>query len=163
MVPKLLRNQGTHDVAQAQTRWCYKCEHWSRLESPGPTQTTLPSATFPSSTMSVRDQYAQAIIARHHARLSKPDGPWKDGLPSPRKPIPKDGPIKIGIIGAGAAGLYAALIIDSFKDASITYDILDANPMTNRKGGGRLFTHYFTDLTESENDYFVRLFVHNKL
>jgi hypothetical protein len=105
--------------------------------------------------MSFRDQYAKITIAKHFAKLTKPDGPWEDGLPSPRKPLPrgpKDQTIKVGIIGAGAAGLYAALIIDSFKDARITYDIVDANPMTKRAGGGRLFTYHFSD---SKNDYFV--------
>jgi hypothetical protein len=107
--------------------------------------------------ISFRDRYAQSVIDAHHKRLIRPGGPWERGLPSPRLPSrdPKDGSVNVGIIGAGAAGLYAALIIDSFKDARITYDILDANPMKGRTGGGRLFTYYFTPLTEAQFDYYV--------
>jgi hypothetical protein len=43
---------------------------------------------------------------------------------------------KIGIIGAGAAGLYAAMIL---QDLGIPYQILEAN----ERIGGRLFTHRF--------------------
>lgn len=108
--------------------------------------------------MSVRDQYAREIIRRHHKKLTGPDGPWSDGLPRARKPVSR-GPkepaiIHVGIIGAGAAGLYAALMLDSLEDPSITYEVLDADPMKDRKGGGRLFTYRFS---ESPNDYFVSL------
>ncbi|PVF94248.1 FAD/NAD(P)-binding domain-containing protein [Serendipita vermifera] len=43
---------------------------------------------------------------------------------------------KIGIIGAGAAGLYAAMIL---QDLGIDYEILEASNRT----GGRIFTHRF--------------------
>jgi len=107
--------------------------------------------------ISFHDRYAQAVIDGHHQKLIRPGGPWEGELPSPRPPSdqPKAGPVNVGIIGAGAAGLYAALIIDSFKDSRITYDILEANPMKTRKGGGRLFTHYFTPLDRAPYDYFV--------
>jgi monoamine oxidase len=104
--------------------------------------------------MSIRDQYALEVIKRHHKKLTLPTGRWKGGLPRARKPVlrgPDDGPINVGIIGAGAAGLYAALMIDSLGDPSLTYEILDADPMKDRKGGGRLFTYHFSD---SRNDYF---------
>ncbi|KAJ7820690.1 hypothetical protein B0H13DRAFT_2377743 [Mycena leptocephala] len=59
-------------------------------------------------------------------------------------------PIRIGILGAGIAGLYAALLIDYLgPECGITYDILEANP---DRTGGRLYTHRFSD---SPNDYFA--------
>jgi hypothetical protein len=109
---------------------------------------------------SIRDQYAKMVIQTYHEKLSKPHGPWKDGLPKPREPVyraPGDEPVTVGIIGAGAAGLYAALIIDSLADSRIAYEIFDANPMKDRKGGGRLYTYDFKD--GEVNDYFVSLFV----
>lgn len=53
--------------------------------------------------------------------------------------------VVVGIIGAGAAGLYAALILESLGKK---YEILESSPRT----GGRLFTHKFS---EKPADYFV--------
>lgn len=53
-----------------------------------------------------------------------------------RCPSPKDGPFKVGIIGGGVAGLYAAMILDSLD---IDYDIHEASGRV----GGRIFTHRF--------------------
>jgi hypothetical protein len=47
-----------------------------------------------------------------------------------------DGKLKIGIVGAGAAGLYAATLLDSL---GIDYEILESNSRI----GGRIFTHRF--------------------
>ncbi|KAI1174614.1 FAD/NAD(P)-binding domain-containing protein [Nemania sp. FL0916] len=61
-----------------------------------------------------------------------------------------DGPIrprKVCIVGAGIAGLYIAMILDSLKVPGLTYDILEANSRV----GGRLYTHHFS---ENSNDYF---------
>ena len=56
----------------------------------------------------------------------------------------------IGILGAGVAGLYTALMIDSLgPDSGITYQILEAN----ERIGGRLYTHEFEGHTP--NDYYV--------
>ncbi|KAJ7912736.1 amine oxidase [Mycena leptocephala] len=96
---------------------------------------------------SVRAQYAQNVILEHQFRLAKS----KAGLPSLRPPSrEKNGEtIRIGILGAGIAGLYAALLIDYLgPESGITYDILEANP---DRTGGRLYTHRFSD---SPNDYF---------
>ncbi|KAJ6528936.1 amine oxidase [Mycena capillaripes] len=96
---------------------------------------------------SVRAQYAQNVIREHQVRLAKS----KAGLPPLRPPWrEKNGePIRIGILGAGIAGLYAALLIDYLgPESGITYDILEANP---DRTGGRLYTHRFSD---SPNDYF---------
>jgi hypothetical protein len=76
---------------------------------------------------SVRAQYAQNVILEHQVRFSKSEA----GLP-PLRPPPReksDEPIWIGILGAGIAGLYDALLIDHLgPESGITYDILKANP-----------------------------------
>ncbi|KAF7972672.1 hypothetical protein HWV62_17218 [Athelia sp. TMB] len=81
---------------------------------------------------------------------------YAGGLPRPRQGSEQrdlgEPPITVGIIGAGAAGLYASLIIDSLADPRITYEIFDANPMRGRKGGGRLYTYEFPN--GGSDDYF---------
>ena len=47
-------------------------------------------------------------------------------------------PLKVGIIGAGAAGLYSAILLDSL---GIDYEILEANTRI----GGRIYTHRFDE------------------
>jgi monoamine oxidase len=54
--------------------------------------------------------------------------------------------LKIGIIGGGVAGLYAAYIL---KFLGIDYEILEANP---DRLGGRVFTHHFTN--DNKYDYY---------
>ena len=44
--------------------------------------------------------------------------------------------LTVGIIGAGASGLYAAILLQSL---GIDYEILEAND----RAGGRIYTHYF--------------------
>ena len=51
-------------------------------------------------------------------------------------PTPADVPMKVGIIGAGAAGLYTAMLLDSLD---IDYDIHEASDRI----GGRIFTYRF--------------------
>ncbi|KAK6525853.1 hypothetical protein TWF281_010897 [Arthrobotrys megalospora] len=53
-------------------------------------------------------------------------------------------PYKVGIIGAGAAGLFAAMIFDYLTentDLKIEYEILEAHG--EERLGGRLYSHYF--------------------
>ncbi|KAK6211335.1 putative amine oxidase [Colletotrichum tabaci] len=79
---------------------------------------------------------------------------------APLKMIPKDGTaggdllaINVGIVGAGAAGLFSALVLEYLNTAQtsvkFTYDILEAN-MTKRSGG-RLYTHNFS---QQPHDYY---------
>jgi heterodisulfide reductase subunit A-like polyferredoxin len=49
-------------------------------------------------------------------------------------------PLKVGIIGAGVAGLYSALLLESL---GIDYEILEANSRI----GGRIYTHRFDEAT----------------
>ena len=57
--------------------------------------------------------------------------------------------LPVCIIGAGAAGLYTAMI---FESLGIKYQIVEAN--TEERIGGRLFTYHFPD--GGPYDYFVR-------
>ena len=65
-------------------------------------------------------------------------------LPCPR------GATKVGIIGAGVGGLYAAMMLQSLH---IEYEILEAS----ERIGGRLYTQHFS---KKEHDYFVRVIVY---
>ena len=69
-----------------------------------------------------------------------PHQPEPEGDPSVARLLPT-----IGIVGAGAAGLYAAIIL---QDLGLKYEILEAN----RTIGGRLLTHRFSS---GPNDYYV--------
>ncbi|OSX59667.1 hypothetical protein POSPLADRAFT_1048165 [Postia placenta MAD-698-R-SB12] len=66
--------------------------------------------------------------------------------------VPPPVPLKVGILGVGAAGLYAAMILEGFKEYGYTYEILEAEP-DNDHVGGRLWTYKFSD---SPNDYYDR-------
>ncbi|RBR15926.1 uncharacterized protein FIESC28_07128 [Fusarium coffeatum] len=72
--------------------------------------------------------------------------------------IPKaDGQIDVGIVGAGVAGLFTALLFDWLNDhpdlkgkgLKINYDVLEAAGA--QRLGGRLYTHHFSD---EEHDYY---------
>lgn len=56
--------------------------------------------------------------------------------PSGPAPNPDSPPLKVGILGAGASGLYSALLLHSL---GIDYEILEADCRV----GGRIYTHYF--------------------
>ncbi|KZV82601.1 hypothetical protein EXIGLDRAFT_339296 [Exidia glandulosa HHB12029] len=60
-------------------------------------------------------------------------------------------PVKVGIIGAGAAGLYAAMILDTLRDEGFEYEILEADP---ERVGGRMYTHHFEKGAAGPNDYY---------
>ncbi|CAG7850867.1 Putative bifunctional amine oxidase DDB_G0291301 Includes: RecName: Full=Putative sarcosine oxidase; Short=PSO; Includes: RecName: Full=Putative L-amino-acid oxidase [Serendipita indica DSM 11827] len=95
-----------------------------------------------------RIQYARQLIENSQAAWHKGHGypPSAMKAAAPAEKVRR--PIKIGILGAGAAGMYAAMIIDSLKSPDFTYEILEANP---ERVGGRLYTHHFSD---GPNDYF---------
>jgi monoamine oxidase len=63
------------------------------------------------------------------------------------KAEPDYAPRKVCIVGAGVAGLYIAMILDSLKLPNLTYEILEAN----ERIGGRIYTHYFS---ERDHDYY---------
>ena len=82
------------------------------------------------------------------------DDPDKDKTaPITQKP---NKPFTIGILGAGAAGLYTALMIDYLNEdepSGVTYEILEGN----NRAGGRLYTHVFEGKDTTPNDYYVSL------
>lgn len=73
-------------------------------------------------------------------------------------PTPRGAPMKVGIVGAGAAGLYAAILLDSL---GIEYDIHEASDRV----GGRIFTYHFDQAAWDKSspsdpayyDYYVSL------
>lgn len=75
-------------------------------------------------TGSLRADFFRALISDsnygNHVKVKTPDGV----------------PLKVGIIGAGAAGLYAAMLLDSL---GIDYDILEGSGRI----GGRIYTYRF--------------------
>lgn len=114
----------------------------------------------------IREQYSRKVIKERQLFETIPDIP----LPPPPPPSgPNDprGPyddefvepeLSIGIIGAGAAGLYIGMTLEKINTSMATYgfkpikyEILEAESGAH-KIGGRLWTHYFTD---SANDYYV--------
>ncbi|KAG8988895.1 hypothetical protein FRB93_003920 [Tulasnella sp. JGI-2019a] len=62
--------------------------------------------------------------------------PSKDRTEFVPLPAPKPGQLQVGILGAGAGGLYTAMILQRL---SIPFEILEAQDRT----GGRLYTHHF--------------------
>lgn len=67
--------------------------------------------------------------------------------------VPKCGEIKVGVVGAGVAGLFTALLFDwlnkQVQGLHIDYDIFEA--ADESRIGGRLFTHKFS---QEEHDYY---------
>ncbi|KDQ59031.1 hypothetical protein JAAARDRAFT_154248 [Jaapia argillacea MUCL 33604] len=95
---------------------------------------------------SIRDLYGKHILQTHQEQLR---AQWGVDLPliQPR-PGPMHGAIKIGIVGAGAAGLFAAMLLESLRPHGFDYEILEAD----KRVGGRLLTHHFKH--GLENDYY---------
>jgi hypothetical protein len=98
---------------------------------------------------SIRGRYASRIFERvltdryrmtlpqhdrgGHVELPSWEFPDSSGLPRAEPPLPLG---KIGIIGAGAAGLYLAMMCDFL---GIEYEILESS----KRVGGRVYTHKF--------------------
>ena len=67
----------------------------------------------------------------------------------------RDDPFKVAIIGAGVAGLFTAMIFDHLNEkfkVNVDYEILECN--TEKRLGGRLFTHYFGEETDESHLYY---------
>ena len=69
--------------------------------------------------------------------LKKVEDALKD-VGNPQSSTPKPQQFKVGIVGAGCAGLYSALLL---KSIGIDYEILESSD----RAGGRVMTHYFTE------------------
>ncbi|KAK2462147.1 hypothetical protein APHAL10511_005845 [Amanita phalloides] len=81
----------------------------------------------------------KAAALRYKAATALQTGVLSSSKPTERRPV--------GILGAGVAGLYAAMILESLK---IPYKILEARDVI----GGRLFTHRFPNATGVPYNYF---------
>ena len=93
---------------------------------------------MPSATPNIYAYRGRLMLEQYHARHEDiPDKNLSDLTPLLNNPKPTpDSPVCI--IGAGMAGLYTAMILQSLK---IPYRIVDAN--TRERVGGRVFTHRF--------------------
>ncbi|KIP05274.1 hypothetical protein PHLGIDRAFT_128999 [Phlebiopsis gigantea 11061_1 CR5-6] len=94
------------------------------------------------------NRYAYNIIHDHITTLKENHGIIPPTSPAQRLDarlvdIHEEAP-KVGIIGAGIGGLYAAMLL---QECGIPYEILEASPRL----GGRLYTHRMGD---RPNDYF---------
>jgi NAD(P)-binding Rossmann-like domain len=109
----------------------------------------------------VRDQLAREVNILQSMPLDEsPDrlwqlpptglSPWtRDNLPPrliPQENIVKKG-FKLCIVGAGMAGLYIALILDTLDIPGISFDFFEASDRI----GGRCFTHEFSKIP---HDYY---------
>jgi len=84
-----------------------------------------------------------AITPVKPAPTEQPDGQNDQGVENKRS-LPKGSEITVGIVGAGCAGLYAAMILKTLR---IKFEILEGSDRV----GGRVYTHRFSD---APHDYF---------
>jgi protoporphyrinogen oxidase len=65
-------------------------------------------------------------------------------------------PLKVGIIGAGCAGLFTTLIFDHLNEKyglQVEYEILESN--SEERLRGRLFSYYFKNVQNpGKHDYY---------
>ena len=90
------------------------------------------------------------LLSAYHDRNKDTVPPYK--LPDMTSHLKNQKPssdLPICIIGAGAAGLYTAMILESL---GISYQIIDAS--TQDRVGGRIFTYNFPN--SDTYDYYVR-------
>eukprot|EP00250_Pteridium_aquilinum_P020207 c24744_g1_i1 orf=171-2174(-) len=106
-----------------------------------PTSSTAQAAARTSASNAFsRAAFAKLLVQRYkesHEQAVAGIGRSSERAPRISEEITRQ---KIGIIGAGMAGLYAALVLDSLGFTN--YEILEANP---NRAGGRVFTRYFND------------------
>ena len=74
-----------------------------------------------------------------------------------KKEYPKQESFKVGIVGAGAAGLFTGMIFDHLKETyhlDVEYEILESS--SDERLGGRLYSYYFTKPRpgEGNHDYY---------
>lgn len=107
------------------------------------TALVLASRYFASPTVTVTVEVAKTICADGKLAAENPRAAFfrqlvhdSDFANYPMVPNPKDTPMKVGIVGRGAAGLYAAMLLDSINIDHNTHDASD-------RIGGRIFIYHF--------------------
>ena len=97
-----------------------------------------PYLSDPSIATPFKAEYASFITSQQVTKqIALLEGPARDKVLNPDPPAkvdPKE--LKVGIIGAGCAGLYSALLL---QHAGIPFEILESS----KRAGGRVMTHYF--------------------
>ena len=105
----------------------------------------FPTMSSPPNVYAYRGRH---LLSEYHARHKDiPDYKLSDLKRGIHHPAPTANS-PVCIIGAGMAGLYTAMILESLK---INYQIVDAD--TPQRVGGRVYTYYFPD--SDPTDYFV--------
>ncbi|KAI9723444.1 MAG: hypothetical protein M1828_004174 [Chrysothrix sp. TS-e1954] len=130
--------------------------------------TTEVKAPIDVKDISWRARWASIAIRENLAAIQKeidalPNKLDKNHLVPIKKTLHTDGtdinrPLKVGIIGAGCAGLFTAMIFDHLKEEyhlDVEYEILEA--ASEDRLGGRLFSYYFKEhevKNPGPHDYF---------
>lgn len=102
-------------------------------------------------------------VSQHRKNLFDELGKHLQDLERKRKPkttptkaaIGEAGPLRIGIVGGGMAGLYAAMLLDQL---GIDYHIFEAS---GERLGGRVLTHYFNNSPHQYAELGAMRFPHN--
>ncbi|KAF8879929.1 L-amino acid oxidase [Infundibulicybe gibba] len=101
-----------------------------------------PPAPDPAPEAGIFDNAGKCVDGKHDSWMNV-DPPIKEEELCPAPPyVPPEhlAKLPVGILGAGAAGMYTAMILDSL---GIKYEILEASG----RFGGRLYTHRFPKVT----------------
>ena len=165
VIGKALKELIFNDISE----YTYDLSHFkiTRSDSNGNSVIENPSEQVNSSSASRRSFRGSSMSRDHGASvslLSESKAPFtraayaKQLAPSLRlkttktkfHKIEKANDLNIGIVGGGAAGLYAAIILKDIKYPA-KLDILEANP---DRLGGRIFTKYFGNPNGDDHKYF---------
>jgi hypothetical protein len=107
--------------------------------SPGDLPPGLPGPLLGTAPTTPKELPPDPRFSRRNLALAPTEVPI-DAVPTGGATSFPDGS-KVCIVGAGAAGLYIALILDDLAIPGLSYDILEGSDRV----GGRMFTHYFSD------------------
>lgn len=93
-------------------------------------------------------------IGTHFKELDRQRGRRSPGVATTP---PAGGPLRIGIVGGGMAGLYAAMLLEQF---GIDYHVIEAS---GERLGGRVRTHYFNNESHQYAELGAMRFPHSWL
>ncbi|KAH0441249.1 hypothetical protein CcaCcLH18_02159 [Colletotrichum camelliae] len=152
MSPEEPHTQASHVTAQLQKHDAFKYQ-WSRHVARGRLDKDLRRALDKMPNVNPKD--SAPVDVKLYAALKKVKDSKQVGL------LPKEQKgFKVGIVGAGVAGLFTALALDWINETieghkgvgnlKVEYEILEA--AHEERLGGRLYTHQFTE--EGLHDYY---------